>query len=90
MLEYFAQAESRGFSPLNDTEMYPKLEALIMTNDWNGARQLSDRLLEEDPTLFNGLCAIWERSSHNNPPGETDRPMVEELITILDCPELLR
>jgi hypothetical protein len=88
VLDWFSLAEQQGFTPLNPTELYPKLEALAMTNNWPAARSLTDGLLAGDPFLNRGLCAIWERSVEKNPPQENDRELAVELVNLLQCPEL--
>ena len=88
VLDWYAQAERLGLTSLQDPEMYPKIEALIMTDDWLVARNLTDELLAGDPFLNRGLCAIWERSVENNPPQGTDRQFAEDLVDLLQCPEL--
>lgn len=88
VLDWYAQAEQQGLTSLQDSEMYPKIEAQAMTNDWHAARNLTDELLAGDPFLNRGLCAIWERSVENNPPQGNDRELAVELVNLLQCPEL--
>jgi hypothetical protein len=88
VLDWYAQAEEQGFTSQQDPEMYPKIEALAMTDHWQSARNLTDELLAGDPFLNRGLCAIWERSVENNPPQGTDRDLAVELVDLLQCPEL--
>lgn len=88
VLDWYDQADQQGYSSLQDTEMYPKIEALAMTDNWAAARHLTEELLNGDPFLNRGLCAIWERSVENNPPQGADRTTAAELIDPLNCPEL--
>lgn len=88
VMSWYAQAEQLGLTSLQDPEMYPKVEALAMLNDWKASRNLTDELLAGDPFLNRGLCAIWERSVENNPPQGSNRELAEELVEMLQCPEL--
>jgi hypothetical protein len=88
VLAWYSQAEQQGLTSLQDSEMYPKVEALAMINDWQASRNLTDELLAGDPFLNRGLCAIWERVVENKPPQGTDRELANELVDLLQCPEL--
>jgi len=88
VLEWYNLAKQQDLTPLNSTELYPKLESLAMTDDWPAARSLTDELLAGEPLLKRDLCVIWERSVKNNPPQGTDRELTEELVDLLQCPEL--
>ncbi len=88
VLNWYTRAYDQGFTALNDTELYPRLEALAMTGQWSAARQMTEELQAKDAALNPGLCAIWQRSLQNNPPGAADRSAASGLGSILNCPTL--
>ena len=88
VLEWYTRASDQGVTALNDTELYPRLEALAMTGQWSAARQMTEELQAKDAALSPGLCTIWQRSLQNNPPGVADRSAMVGLGSILNCPTL--
>ena len=88
VLRWYSLAQNQGLSELHKSELYPKIEAMVMTDDWQAAYDLTRELQGSDKLVDRGLCAIWERSAENHPPTGPDALLAQELVGILNCPDL--
>ena len=63
-----SQASEAGYSPDDDFEWLPFIEAYARTGDLDSAQRLTRRLWDADAKLHRGLCVLWARLQQDSSP----------------------
>jgi hypothetical protein len=64
VLDWFKIAQTEGFHPTNQFEMFPALEALQQTAQWEKALVLSREIYGRQRNTQVMLCSIWQENSN--------------------------
>jgi hypothetical protein len=64
-----------GFKPNDQNEWLIFIEAYALTGDIDKAKDLSSKVLREDPKLHRGICIVWEKMRSNLGTAITDETL---------------
>jgi hypothetical protein len=82
VLELENQASKKKFAPNDLNEWLIFIEARALTQDINGARKLSEKILAQDARMRRGVCAAWNQIQAQ---AQKDALTIAEIRSTLQC-----
>jgi hypothetical protein len=84
VLKLEAEADQKGYSPTNDAEYLPFIEANVQTGNWQTAIDLSQKVIQSNDKLESLICDNWQRFSDRGVP-TVQGYTYQQVFTALGC-----
>ncbi len=86
MAGLWEQAQQAGFTPGNDLEYFPFLEAYAQLGDWKSVSNLLQKIQYSQKSVRPGLCFLWNRILQDTPASPQRDQLTSEVRSRANCP----
>ena len=82
-IQYYVEAEARGFNPKDEVEWLPLVEAYLKTNQIDLALETTKKVTNHEMAVTADYCRVWSDAKAD----ENVLPFAEEILSWLNCRE---